>query len=187
MHGRARPLDETRELDRFLAGIERRAFRLARIATRDDDDALDVVQDAMLTLVRRYSTRGEREWAALFHCILQSRIRDWYRRTRVRTRLRQWFGGAGEENEEVDPVGTAPDPSTVPLDEELAQKRASLALQDALQRLPLRQQQAFLLRAWEELDVAETARAMGCSIGTVKTHYFRAIQTLRRQLGDHRP
>ena len=171
-------------MDRFLAGIERRAFRLARIATRDDDEALDVVQEAMLALVRCYGTRDESEWGPLFHRILQSRIRDWYRRTRVRNRLRQWFGGGAGENYDCDPVEVVPDTAQVGLDDMVARKRAILALQAALQGLPLRQQQAFLLRAWEELDVADTARAMGCSQGSVKTHYHRALRALRERLGD---
>jgi RNA polymerase sigma-70 factor (ECF subfamily) len=172
-------------LDRFLAGIERRAFRLAHIAVGNEDEALDLVQDAMLKLVDRYRNRPEKEWGPLFHCILQSRIRDWYRRTRVRNRLREWFGAIPDE--EDDPLDQYPDVHAVPADEELRRKRACQALHVALRTLPLRQQQAFLLRAWEELDVAQTAAAMGCSEGSVKTHFFRAVQALRKRLGDHWP
>ena len=183
-NGRTTTLDHARALDRFLAGIERRAFRLAHIATGDVDEAMDLVQDAMLKLVQRYGARGECEWGPLFHKILQSRIRDWYRRTKVRNRLRQWFGSQ-QEDDEGDPLASIPDTAQASSEEQLALKRASAALGQALRTLPLRQQQAFLLRAWEELDVAETARAMGCSQGSVKTHYFRAIHTLRKLLGDH--
>ncbi len=174
-------------MDRFLAGIERRAFLIARIATYDDQDALDIVQDAMFSLVRNYATRPDTEWSPLFHRILQSRIRDWYRRAQVRNRWRAWLRGSSQEQEETDQLDEQPDCSTPGLDDALAQKHAAMALEQALQSLPLRQQQAFLLRAWEELDVMETARAMGCSEGSVKTHYFRAVHALRQRLGDHRP
>lgn len=184
LNGRTTTLDHAQALDRFLAGIERRAFRLAHVATGDVDEALDLVQDAMLKLVQRYGTREETEWGPLFHTILQSRIRDWYRRTRIRNRWRRWFGPQQGEDDE-DPLTSIPDRAQASSEEQLALKRATAALEQALRTLPLRQQQAFLLRAWEELDVADTARAMGCSQGSVKTHYFRAIHALRKQLGDH--
>lgn len=179
-------LDQTRALDRFLAGIERRAFRVAHIATGDVDEAMDLVQDSMLKLVQRYGMREEAEWGPLFHTILQSRIRDWYRRRKVRNRWRQWFGPGQDEDDQEDPIQTVADQNQLPSDERMALNQATAALEQALRALPLRQQQAFLLRAWEELDVSQTARAMGCSEGSVKTHYFRAVQTLRKVLGDHR-
>lgn len=185
--GRASHLEQTQALDRFLAGIERRAFRIAYLATGQEDDALDLVQDAMLKLVQRYATRSETEWAPLFHRILQSRVRDWYRRTRVRNRFRHWFGSAADIDADEDPLESVADATAVALDEQLKQKQAMDALQAALRRLPFRQQQAFLLRTWEELDVAQTAAAMGCSEGSVKTHYFRAVQALRKSLGEHWP
>lgn len=178
-------LDQTRALDRFLASVERRAFRIAHIATGDADDAMDIVQDSMLTLVKRYGMRKETEWGPLFHRILQNRIRDWYRRTKVRNRWRHWFGTGKDDDEDEDPIQAVADQTQLPSDEQVALKQATLALEHALRALPLRQQQAFLLRAWEELDVSQTARAMGCSEGSVKTHYFRAVQTLRKVLGDH--
>ncbi len=184
LSGRTTTLDQAQALDRFLAGIERRAFRIAHIATGDPDEAMDLVQDAMLKLVQRYGTRDEAEWGPLFQTILQSRIRDWYRRTKVRQRWRRWFGQSGEDDEE-DALAMVPDTAQVASDEQLATKRATAALERALRTLPLRQQQAFLLRAWEELDVAAAAKAMGCSEGSVKTHYFRAVHTLRKLLGEH--
>jgi len=172
-------------LDCFLAGIERRAFRIANIATGDADEAMDLVQDAMLKLVQRYSTRDEAEWGPLFHTILQHRIRDWYRRTKVRNRWRQWLGKGEAFDEQCDPLESVADTSQPSSDKQLALKQATVALEQAVRTLPFRQQQAFLLRAWEELDVAQTAAAMGCSQGSVKTHYFRAVHTLRKLLGDH--
>lgn len=183
--GRITTLHRTQALDRFLAGIERRAFRIAQIATGDADEAMDLVQDAMLRLVQHYSTRDDAEWGPLFHTILQHRIRDWYRRTRVRNRWRQWLGRGEEADQQTDPLESVPETSQPSSHEQLALKRATIALEQALRTLPFRQQQAFLLRAWEELDVAQTATAMGCSQGSVKTHYFRAVHTLRKLLGDH--
>jgi len=178
-------LHRNQALDCFLAGIERRAFRIAKIATGDADEAMDLVQDAMLKLVQRYSTRDEAEWGPLFHTILQHRIRDWYRRTKVRNRWRQWLGQGEESDEQCDPLESVADTSQPSSDKQLALKQATVALEQAVRTLPFRQQQAFLLRAWEELDVAQTAAAMGCSQGSVKTHYFRAVHTLRKLLGDH--
>jgi RNA polymerase sigma-70 factor (ECF subfamily) len=180
-------LNHTQAIDHFLAGVERRALRIAQIATGNDDEALDLVQEAMTRLVQHYADRDGSEWGPLFHCILQSRIRDWYRRTKVRNRWREWFGNKPESDENSDdPLEAVADPSAGP-DEELKRKRAGSALIAALRTLPLRQQQAFLLRVWEELDVAQTAAAMNCSEGSVKTHLFRALRSLRKQLGEHWP
>lgn len=178
---------DSRALDRFLASIERRAFRLAQIATGHDEDAHDLVQESMLKLVERYGRRNEAEWGPLFHRILQSKIRDWYRRTKVRNRWRVWFGRDEDADEGEDPLESIADVSAPSAEHQLKTKHAAAALEEALHMLPLRQQQAFLLRAWEELDVAQTAAAMKCSEGSVKTHYFRAVQTLRKRLGDHWP
>lgn len=170
------------ELDRFLAGVERRAFRIAELATRDRDEALDLVQDAMTALVERYAARPPAEWAPLFHRILQNRIRDWARRRAWRGRFRAWLGGGADD--ETDPIAALADPVARNPAAHAEDAAVGRRLDVALRALPLRQQQAFLLRAWEGLDVAETAAAMRCSQGSVKTHYFRAIQSLRAQLGD---
>jgi|SRR5579884_130130 len=182
---RSGTLDRRAALDRFFAGIERRAFRIAEMATKDADEALDLVQDAMLKLVQHYGGRNESEWGPLFHRILQHKIRDWYRRTTVRSRWRLWLG-RWDDDDEGDPLETIPDSTALAADEALSQKGAVAALESALRDLPLRQQQAFLLRVWEEYDVAQTARIMGCSEGSVKTHLSRAIHTLRRRLKDYR-
>lgn len=175
-------LEQQRTLEKFLAGVERRAYRMARIATSNSDDALDIVQDAMLKLVEKYADRSEAELGPLFHCILQSRIRDWYRRSSVRNRLRSWLGSDDDEEDALqliaDPAGRSPD-------EILAARGGIEALDAALHSLPLRQQQVFLLRAWEGLDVRDTAKAMNCAEGSVKTHYSRALTALRAKLGEH--
>jgi RNA polymerase sigma-70 factor (ECF subfamily) len=165
--------------------VERRAFLKARFATGNADDAHDIVQDAMLQLVRSYADRGEPEWGPLFHTILQSRISDWRRRSKVRNRLRVWFGGRNEDDES-DPLQNIADDRDQGPPAQLKDKQAMEALEAAIRKLPARQQQAFLLRVWDGLDVAQTAHAMKCTEGSVKTHYSRAVQALREHLEDHR-
>ena len=179
-------LDSTDELNRFLGDVERRAFRMARFATGDTDDALDLVQDAMYDFARRYSGRPPEEWAVLFFRVLQSRTTDWHRRTTVRKRFRIWFGADRNGNDDEDPLQNMPDPASPDPSEMLSRKDTAAALEAAVARLPLRQQQAFLLRAWEGFDVAQTAAAMGCSEGSVKTHYSRAVHMLRSLLEEFR-
>lgn len=170
-------------LDAFLASVEQRAYRMAVLATRKSADALDIVQDAMLQLVQSYRTRPNHEWPMLFQRILQNRILDWHRQ---QTRQRRWFwqapGSLTEDNIEEYPIAQMEDTREGnPL--ELVQRAGEIeTVIKALGQLPLRQQQAFMLRAWEGLDTAETARAMQCSEGSVKTHYFRALQALRSLL-----
>jgi RNA polymerase sigma-70 factor, ECF subfamily len=178
-------LEQTRELDKFLAEIERRAFRMAQVALRDPDDALDVVQDAMLKLARNYATRPSGEWRPLFYRILENGIRDLQRRRSVRKRFMTWMPGPKEDpdNEAQDPLDNVADQGPdVP--ERLMQDQAMQQLETSLRELPARQREAFMLRNFEGLDVAETATAMGCSEGSVKTHYSRAVHALREQLGE---
>lgn len=179
--------DRATALDRFLAAHERRAYRMAYIAIGNHDDALDIVQDAMCKLVQRYARRAESEWPALFTRIVQNRLTDFYRRNAVRRRWRQWFGQQHDDEHGEDPLSQLPQPGTHQPDEQLGQARAMTQLDTAIRELSLRQQQVFLLRQWEGLDVAETARAMGISEGSVKTHYSRAVQRLRCQLEGHWP
>lgn len=177
-------LDQSRELDRFLASVERRAFRIAQIAIRDVEDALDIVQDAMLQLARRYASRPSEEWRPLFYRILNNRIRDCQRRRAVRSRLMMWLPARQPDDAGApDPIESAAGTEIGPGDRVQVDETLR-ALEQALGDLPRRQQQAFLLRTFEGLDVAETAAAMGCSQGSVKTHYFRALQTLRARLGE---
>jgi RNA polymerase sigma-70 factor (ECF subfamily) len=175
---------QTRALNQFLAGVELKAFKIAQAALRHEDDALDAVQDAMLQLARAYSDRPPEEWKPLFYRILENRIRDMQRRRTVRGRVMAWLPARNDEDDDdYDPVAQAPSPEPQPV-RRLEIDEAVGALEQALQQLPNRQRQAFLLRALEGLDVAATAQAMGCSEGSVKTHYFRAVQALRAQLGE---
>ena len=153
-------------------------------AVRDDEAALDIVQDAMLRLAEKYSDRPADELPLLFHRIVQNAIRDWYRRQKVRslwtTLLSSLYPGRGEE-EESDPLDSLAAAQGTPLQTPADQLEGSQVLEiieQELSKLPARQREAFLMRYWEELDVAETAIAMGCSEGSVKTHCSRAARAL---------
>jgi len=180
-----RALQKEQQLNRFLAEVERRALRIAEIGVRNRDDALDLVQDAMIKLARNYSDRSSDEWTPLFYRILQNGVRDWHRRQAVRNRVMVWFGRSKRDDEDFDIVAAAPDPMGRSPDEELQNSEAMDSLESAVHELPLRQREAFMLRTFEGLDVAGTAVAMGCSEGSVKTHYSRAIHSLRDTLREH--
>jgi RNA polymerase sigma-70 factor (ECF subfamily) len=180
-------LDTNQALNRFLTGVERRALRMATISLGNQDDALDLVQEAMMKLATRYSGRPESEWGPLFHRILQNGITDWHRRSWVRDRWRRFVGNRDSQNEIDDSLESLPDSRQPASPERLQQESAVICLEQAIQQLSLRQQQAFMLRLWEGLSVEETALAMGCSQGSVKTHYSRAVTALRERLEDHWP
>jgi RNA polymerase sigma-70 factor (ECF subfamily) len=174
----------SRALDQFLASVEKRAFKIAQLGLRNDDDALDAVQDAMMKLVQSYSARPVEEWRPLFYRILSNGIRDMQRRRTVRGRIMAWLPVRdAEDDEEFDVIAQAPSPEAEPA-KRLELDEAIGVLETAVAALPPRQQQAFLLRNFEGLDVNETASAMGCSEGSVKTHYFRALESLRSKLGE---
>ncbi len=174
----------SRALNQFLASVELKAYKIAQAGLRHQDDALDAVQDAMLQLARAYSNRPEEEWKPLFYRILENRIRDMQRRRTVRGRVMAWMPfRRDEDDEDNDPIAQAPS-NDLPAVARLEIDEAMVALDAALEQLPQRQRQAFLLRNLEGLDVAQTAQSMGCSEGSVKTHYFRALQALRLKLGD---
>jgi RNA polymerase sigma-70 factor (ECF subfamily) len=154
-------------------------------AVRDEEAALDIVQDAMLRLAEKYGHRPVAELPMLFHRIVQNAIRDWFRRQKVRslwTTLLSSLGGGRGEEDDSDPLETL-----VPMDgsnaveapgEQLERAQVLEIIEQELARLPARQREAFIMRYWEELDVAETAQAMGCSEGSVKTHCSRAAHAL---------
>jgi len=181
----ARTLQKEQQLNQFLAEVERRALRIAEIGVRDRDEALDLVQDAMIKLARNYAGRASDEWTPLFYRILQNGVRDWHRRQAVRNRVMVWFGRAKPGDNDYDVIAAAPDPAGRAPDEELQNSEAMQGLEVAVQELPPRQREAFMLRMFEGLNVAGTATAMGCSEGSVKTHYSRAVHTLREKLGEH--
>jgi RNA polymerase sigma-70 factor (ECF subfamily) len=178
-----------RELADFLQSVEKRAFRRTVYAVRSDDDALDIVQDAMIRLAEKYVDRPAAELPLLFQRILANATMDWFRREKVRSAVMHNLGDL-----EGDPQGDGDFDlleSLHLLDDTLGTESASDAvyrtqllqlIESELQALPARQREAFLLRYWEEFDVAETAAVMGCSEGSVKTHCSRAVQALARAL-----
>ena len=172
-------------LDAFLAQVERRAFRVAELNLRQREDAMDAVQDAMLRLVKHYRDKPAGEWAPLFWGILRRRIVDLQRRRKVRSIVVGWLGGGRDDEGDELPSWEPADHGPGPLDR-LQDAQSWGDLSAALRELPQRQREAFMLRMLEGLDVAETAQAMGCSEGSVKTHLSRAMQKLREQLEDWR-
>ena len=177
------------EISAFLAEVERRAFKQAMFAVRDEHAALDVVQDAMLKLTEKYAGKPPGELPMLFQRILQNTIHDHFRRQKVRstwTTLLSALGKGDEKDDDYDPLETlaAKSGSNATADpaEQFQQAEVIGMIEGALARLPARQREAFLLRYWEELDVAETAAAMGCSEGSVKTHCSRAVHALAEML-----
>lgn len=181
----AKTLERERQLNQFLAEVERRALRIAEIAVRDRDEALDLVQEAMIKLARNYAERPGEEWTPLFYRILQNGVRDWHRRQKVRKRVMVWFGRGRKDEDEYDIVANTPDPAGRSPDDLLQTQEAMQRLEASIHELPDRQREAFMLRTFEGLDVAGTAVAMGCSQGSVKTHYSRAVHALRDKLGEH--
>ena len=172
-------------LDAFLAQVERRAFRMAELQLRHREDAMDAVQDAMLRLVRHYRDKPAAEWAPLFWGILRRRVVDLQRRRKVRSIVVGWLGGGRDDDGDELPAWEPTDPGQDPLGR-LHDVQSYADMAAAVRQLPTRQREAFILRMLEGLDVAETARAMGCSEGSVKTHLSRAMRHLRDQLEDWR-
>jgi RNA polymerase sigma-70 factor (ECF subfamily) len=175
-----------KELSDFLASVERRAFKQTAYAVRDEHAALDIVQDAMMKLAEKYGAHAVTEFPMLFQRILQNTMRDYWRKQKVRnlwTTLLSSFSSNDADSEDRDPL------ETIDVEDDSDEPSASLArtqtvnlIEKALQKLPARQREAFVLRYWEEMDVAETAAIMGCSDGSVKTHCSRAVHTLAKEL-----
>ena len=176
------------ELSDFLTQVERRAFKQTAYAVRDEHAALDILQDAMMKLAEKYAMRPANEFPMLFQRILQNKMRDFWRRQKVRniwTSLLSSFSVTGEDGEDSDPleVLTSTDnDARVEPDAQLEQRQRMALIEDALTKLPARQREAFVMRYWEDMDVAQTAAIMGCSEGSVKTHCSRATHTLAEYL-----
>jgi len=177
-----------RELSDFLQSVEKRAFKRTVYAVRSDDAALDIVQEAMIKLAEKYADRPASEFPMLFQRILQNVIRDAFRRRKVRstwTTLLSAFGGT-DDDDDYDPLESMQidDPSDLGRTPErnLEQSEIMALIEREIARLPARQREAFLMRYWEEFDISETASAMGCSEGSVKTHCSRATHALAAAL-----
>jgi RNA polymerase sigma-70 factor, ECF subfamily len=181
-------LANDKELSEFLKSAEKRAFKRAAYAVRDDDAALDIVQDAMIRLAEKYAERPAAELPLIFGRILSNATMDWFRRQKVRHAVVQNFSELEssvedgdfdllEALESVDGRAAGQGPA-----EQLSREQTLAAIELEVAGLPARQREAFLLRYWEELDTAETALIMGCTEGSVKTHCFRAVQALAKAL-----
>lgn len=178
----------SKELSDFLREVERRAYKQTVYAVRDDHAALDIVQDAMLKLAEKYPNNLASEYPMLFQRILQNTMRDFWRRQKVRNLWTTLFSsfGSNDDEDDRDPLETidveddADEPSA-----QLERSQTIKLIEKALEKLPARQREAFVLRYWEEMDVAETAEAMGCSQGSVKTHCSRAVHALAQTLEKH--
>jgi RNA polymerase sigma-70 factor (ECF subfamily) len=180
---KVRKLATPKELSQFLAETERRAFKQALFAVRDEDAALDVVQDSMLKLSEKYGDKPANELPLLFQRILQNTIRDYYRRQKVRSMWTSLFSSfTPADDDDADPLevlaaeSSSSEMASPP--DQLQQSQVFALIEEALATLPPRQREAFLMRYWEDMDVAETAAAMGCSEGSVKTHCSRATHAL---------
>jgi RNA polymerase sigma-70 factor (ECF subfamily) len=187
-HNKDAPLASRSELSDFLIGVERRAFKQALFAVRDEEAALDIVQDAMLRLAEKYGAKPPVELPLLFQRILQNAIRDFFRRRKVRSLWITLFSALTphRDDDDADPLETlesvaGPTQQRGP-DAQAEQAQLLDLIEKEIKKLPARQREAFLLRYWEELDVAETAAVMGCSEGSVKTHCSRAAHALAAAL-----
>jgi RNA polymerase sigma-70 factor (ECF subfamily) len=176
------------ELNEFLKSVERRAFKRTVYAVRDEDAALDIVQDSMIRLTQSYADRPSNEWPMLFQRILSNATLDWFRRQKVRNAVFMNIGDleatVGDDDNDFDLLESlrTDGGGTEGADDSASRTEILLQIEDEIGKLPGRQREAFLLRYWEELDVAETAAAMGCSEGSVKTHCSRAIHALAKAL-----
>ena len=177
-----------KELSDFLKSVEKRAFKRTAFAVRDDDSALDIVQDSMIRLAEKYIDRPAAELPLLFQRILSNATMDWFRRQKVRNAVVRNFsdfdGGDAEGDFDIlEMLGLQDeDHRSESAADSVSRDQILVAIDEQVQQLPTRQREAFLLRYWEELDVAETAAAMGCSEGSVKTHCSRAVHALAKAL-----
>jgi RNA polymerase sigma-70 factor, ECF subfamily len=173
-----------KELADFLASVERRAFKQTIYAVRDHEAALDIIQDAMIRLAEKYGDKPAAELPLLFQRILQNVILDYFRRQKVRNTWVSLFSSlrSGNDDEDFDMLETfETDPGSTASNsgqEQLERAQVLNLIDEEIQKLPARQREAFLMRYWEDMDVAETAAAMGCSEGSVKTHCSRATHAL---------
>ncbi len=170
------------DIERFLQSIEGRALRMAQLATRNEADALDLVQDAMIKLVNRYAANAPEEWRGLFLKILENGILDWHRKESLKRRLFFWRHEQDDENETTSEHSYAHQMAGPA--EELWRDQLGERLLAVIEHLPVKQQQCYLLRSWEGLSVSETAEVMGINQNSVKTHFFRAMEKLREHYAE---
>jgi RNA polymerase sigma-70 factor (ECF subfamily) len=175
--------DTPQDMDTFLLQIEQKAYRMALMSVSQHADAIDLLQDSMIKLVVNYAHKPPQEWKPLFYRILQNRIRDWHRQQKVKSLLFFWKPSSHPDDTAEEWSNYAGDAKELPDNRLDASQQQDTVLKE-LAELSEKQRQCFLLRSWEGLSVADTANIMGCSQGSVKTHYFRAVNKLRSVLED---
>ncbi|MFT5116381.1 MAG: RNA polymerase sigma-70 factor (ECF subfamily) [Parasphingorhabdus sp.] len=169
-------------LEKFFREHEVKAYKMAYVMLNNRDDALELVQDSMLTLVQKYATRDSQQWSPLFYRILHNRIKDRYKQSNFRSLFRAFLPTSPNQLDQEDALQKIAYEQTNCPQQNLQQQNSLQQITVALNALPLRQQQTFVLRAWQEFSVKETAFALDISEGSVKTHYSRAIAQLRQTL-----
>ena len=174
-------------MEEFLKGIEKRAFQMTKISTSRYEDALDIVQETMFKMVEKYASKPVQEWKPLFYRILNNKITDHYRRQAVRDNIFIWKRLDNKQNDDFSQpdLSNHPDRHSEEPDEVLMRQQRIDRLAEGVKQLAKRQREAFLLRSWEGLSTRETAYAMGCTEGSVKTHYSRALEKLRDQMDEY--
>ncbi|MGJ8682139.1 RNA polymerase sigma factor [Paraglaciecola sp.] len=174
---------EYKDMSAFLVDIEKKAYRMVLMSVGQHADAIDILQDSMIKLVQKYTDKPSAQWRPLFYRIVNNKIIDWHRQQKLKNLLFFWKSDDDDEknldNELVDETKSLKLP-----EEELIKQQQQADMLKELEALSEKQRQCFLLRSWEGLSVAETANVMGCSQGSVKTHYFRAVTKLREVIGE---
>ncbi|MBE1298690.1 MAG: RNA polymerase sigma factor [Alteromonadaceae bacterium] len=172
---------EFASIDDFLISVEKKGYRIALLGVGQHADAIDILQDAMLKLVTNYSEKPANEWKPLFYRILHNRVTDWQRQQKLKNMFFFWRQDSEDEADIFDNIS---DEKTLDPIQAIGKSALQKDVVAELEKLPLKQQQCFLLRTWEGMSVKETAVVMQCSEGSVKTHFFRAVQKLKSVLGE---
>ena len=172
-------------MEQFLIDIEKKAYRMVEISVRDHGEAMDILQEGMIKLVTNYSDKPSQQWKPLFYRILNNKITDWHRHQKVKNLLFFWKSEKADDNEEaldlIDNIEDKFSGQKAPV-EALEKLQQQESVVEVLSGLSVKQQQCFMLRSWEGMSVAETANIMGCSEGSVKTHYSRAVHKIKQML-----
>ncbi|VAW42075.1 RNA polymerase sigma-70 factor [hydrothermal vent metagenome] len=174
----AESMDLTEQLNQFFIEHEKKAYTIAFMALKNQDDALDVVQDVMIKFVEKYKHKNIAHWGPLFYRMVQNRITDFHRAS---TRRKKYFSFFNNDDDDENIIEQVADDKYVSALEQIDNDMQIAHLQLSIKELSARQLQAFICRIWEGLSVAQTAKSMKCSQGSVKTHLFRALKYIKQQ------
>ena len=178
--GHVKSMDLNEQLNQFFISHEKKAYSIALMSLRHQDDALDVIQDVMIKFVEKYKNKKTDLWAPLFYRMLHNRITDTHRANTKNKKFFKFF-----DKSESDALENIEDTNEMDIINQIDNAMKIDNLQQALKALPNRQLQAFICRIWEGLSVAQTAQSMKCSQGSVKTHLFRALKNIRNQINTN--